>query len=77
MWFVADLDAPLAVEVDLRQRLVRRREAYQPALGSPAAAALQASADLGLGRSFRAVLVTAGHPRHAAANYMACEKCLV
>ena len=55
--------SPTAVEVDLKQRLVRRREAYQPATGSPAAAILQASVDLGVGASFRAVLVTAGHPR--------------
>jgi len=53
------------VEVDPKQRLVRRREAYRPAAGSPAAAILQASVDLGLGSSFRAVLVTAGHPRFA------------
>ena len=62
---VGETDAPHAVEVDAGQRLVRRRKAYKPALGSPAAAVLQESADLGLGRAFRAVIVTAGHPRHA------------
>ena len=61
--FVCLADASLAVEVDATQRLVRRREVYHPAAGSPAAAILQASVDLGAGSSFKAVLITTGHPR--------------
>ena len=71
--YAAHPDAPHAVEVDAGQRLVRRRKAYRPAAGSPAAAVLQASADLGVGRSFRAVIVAAGHPRRVRVGFCDVE----